>query len=547
MFVDAILDRKESLVKVVERINKDRKYVEYPLEYSFYHPAKNGKFTSIFGDKLDKYIAKDNFDFKEKLQDFENERIFESDINPIFKCLEENYRGCDTPTLNIGFFDIETDFDPEKGYADPWDTFAPITAISLYDSSTNILHTLALVPPTLTKDEAVNLCSDFQNTIVYSDEKELLKKFLKLIYDIDVLSGWNSKGFDIPYIINRIKLLLGDSFAKRLCLWNMNPKEKEYNEFGKIRKTYELMGRIHLDYLQLYKKHNGQELQSYKLDYVAEIEVGDNKTPYEGTLDQLYKNDFKKFIDYNRQDTLLLYKIDKKKKFIELANQIAHYNGVLLPTTMGSVLLVEQAIIQEAHDKGLKVPDRKKQLEENEDIEITPAVGAYVANPKVGIHQQVGSIDINSLYPSVIRALNMGPETLFGHIRPEKTDSLLSKRLREGWKKTDTWEGLFCTLEFEELLKQSDENITIDFEDGTASMCTAKELYVMIFKEDSKYLISANGTIFRKDKKAIIPGLLEKWYSERKIMKAKSEEYYKLASGVKIENNDFLNKLKGLL
>jgi DNA polymerase elongation subunit (family B) len=158
------------------------------------------------------------------------------------------------------------------------------------------------------------------------------------------------------------------------------------------------------------------------------MEVGESKTVYEGTLDQLYNNDFRKFIEYNRQDTALLNKLDKKLKFIDLANTIAHENTVLLQTTMGAVAVTEQAIVNEAHHRGMIVPSRPKRDEDANN----QAAGAYVAYPKKGLHDWIGSMDINSLYPSVIRALNMGPETIVGQLRQDYTKEELAISIGKG-------------------------------------------------------------------------------------------------------------------
>jgi DNA polymerase elongation subunit (family B) len=113
-----------------------------------------------------------------------------------------------------------------------------------------------------------------------------------------------------------------------------------------------------MEYFQLYKKYNYESRHSYKLDFIGEMEVGENKTQYEGTLDQLYNKDWQKFLEYNRQDTMLLVKIHNKLKFLDLANALAHENTVLLPTVMGSVAMIEMAIMNEAHERGLVVPDK---------------------------------------------------------------------------------------------------------------------------------------------------------------------------------------------
>ena len=143
-------------------------------------------------------------------------------------------------------------------------------------------------------------------------------------------------------------------------------------KYGKEQVSYNLFGRIHLDYLELYRKYTYHEMHSYSLDAIGEYELGERKIAYEGTLDQLYNQDFYKFVEYNRQDVALLDNLDKKLRFIDLANEIAHDNTVNIQTTMGAVAVTEQAIINEAHRRGMVVPDRKKRDWNVEDDDYEP-------------------------------------------------------------------------------------------------------------------------------------------------------------------------------
>jgi DNA polymerase elongation subunit (family B) len=550
-YVDAIFDRNKDEIHVVERIQGERIYNTMKAEHVFYYEHPSGGFKTIFGEPCKKYSTNDGRKFKRELMKIATpytgkpRKIFESDINPIFRSLADHYTGADTPTLNIAYFDIETDFDPERGFAPTDDPFNPITAISVHCGWLNKLFTLVLVPPTYTWEQGLEIAGRFENTVLFDDERDLLRAFMDVIEDSDILTGWNSEGYDIPYTVNRIIRILGKEYTKALCLFDQYPREREYEKFKRTQKTYDLVGRVHLDYLLLYQKHNTQQLHSYRLDYVGEIEVGENKIPYEGTLDDLYKKDFQKFIEYNRQDTLLLYKIDSKKKFIELANQIAHANCVLLKTTMGSVALVEQAIINEMHAMGFIVPDRKRTqgmrdgtwvephrgpVDDDEDDEgRTPVVGAYVAKPKVGLRSHVGCCDINSLYPSALRALNMSPETIFGQFRPTETMELVAKRIAEGTPRAEAWEGLFHSLEYGHVFEQSGAPLTVDFEDGTTRTMSGRQWYEYIFNPKNHLCVTANGTLFRTDKDGTIPMLLAKWYADRKTMQGKEKDFLKLA------------------
>jgi DNA polymerase elongation subunit (family B) len=424
----------------------------------------------------------------------------------------------------------------KAGFSSPSDPFNPVTAISCYLDWLDQCFTLVIAPKHMSPETAQEIVGEFDNTILFKNEKDMFDVFFQLIEDADVLTGWNSEGYDIPYMVNRVTRVMSKDDTRKFCLMGQLPKPREYERFGKSETTYDLVGRVHMDYLQLYKKYNYESRHSYKLDFIGEMEVGENKTQYEGTLDQLYNKDFKRFIEYNRQDTMLLVKIHNKLKFLELANQLAHENTVLLPTVMGSVAMIEMAIMNEAHERGLVVPDKKRKVENAQDIQ--QAAGAYVATPKRGVHEWVGAVDINSLYPSAIRALNMAPETIVAQVRQTLTDQYMyekgrrlateKKRYKEGDDDVTgsiLWENLFGSLEYTAIMNQERGTmLTLDYEDGRSVEMSAAEIWKMIFDSHKPYIISANGTIYTYEKEGVIPGLLSRWYSDRKIMQKKLKE-----------------------
>jgi DNA polymerase elongation subunit (family B) len=530
-YVDAYFDRNNDVIKVVERdTNGNREFRDIPVKHTLYYKDPKGKFQSIYGDPVSRIVCKTTKEFRKEQAIASGKDVFESDINPIFACLSEHYLNQDAPKLNVAFFDIEVDFDPERGYASPDDAFMPITAIAVYLQWLETLVCLAIPPKTMTMEEATAAVVDFPNTILYKTEAELLNVFLDLIKDSDILSGWNSEGFDIPYTVNRVTKVLSKDDTRRFCLFNHLPKRREYEKYGKDAVTYDLVGRVHLDSLELYRKYTYEERHSYRLDAIAEYELGDRKTQYEGTLDQLYNNDFKTFIEYNRQDTMLLDRLDKKLKFIDIANTLAHENTVLLQTTMGAVAVTEQAIINESHRRGFQVPNRNKTA----DRENNAAAGAYVAYPKEGIHDWIGSLDINSLYPSAIRALNMGPETIIGQLNQDRTNQYIESLMAKGKKFSEAWEGMFGSLEYESVMAQEiGTDVTIEWESGERDILSAAEVYKLIYESNQPWMMSANGTIFTWEKEGIIPGLLKRWYAERKEMQKKLKDA--INAGNKIE------------
>jgi DNA polymerase elongation subunit (family B) len=537
-YVDAFWNKERNCIDVVERVNSRRVYQTWPTRFLVAWPSIKGTQKSIYDTPLDKFETNKWEEFQRELRQIPKEQQYEADMNPMFRCFYDHYKTAPAPDLHVAFFDIETDFDPDRGFSDISEAFNPITAISVYCNWLETNFTLVLAPRTYTQTQAQEICEKFDDTVLCESEKELLDVFLTFIEDADVLTGWNSEGYDIPYLVNRMVQVMGKEHTRRLCLWNKLPKKREYESYGKPTFTYDLSGRVHLDYLQLYRKHTYHEMHSYRLDFVGEYEVGDKKIAYEGSLDKLYNEDFEKFIEYNRQDVMLLVKIDQKLKFIDLSNDLAHENGVLMSTTMGSVQLIDNAITNEAHDRHMLVPIKqrapavmKNVSEDEHDDEPHGIVGAYVADPVQGLHDWIGGVDINSLYPSTIRSLNMSKETVVGQIRSDATDRLIQHRMQKE-KRTfaDAWNEMFGTLEYTQVMNKELIMLTVDLEDGTQAELSGAELYDWIFNNPKRSLtVSANGTIFDQSKAGVVPGLLARWYAERKQLQAEYRKYAQLA------------------
>jgi DNA polymerase elongation subunit (family B) len=621
-YIDAFLEREKDVIHVIERDEHGvRRYIDYPTNYVLYYEDQKGKYRSVFGDSLSKFSTRKHSEFQKEKRILSNKKLFESDVNPVFRCLADNYLERPAPKLHTAFFDIESDMQPYAypnshvvkiksiqtnviknitvhelshlhdkdnyvvydtdelrwvsihesaylklgpGFASTSDPFNKVTAITLYLDWLEQLVTLCIPPAHISIDEAKLLVEDIENVFIFSDEVEMFETFFMLIEDADVLTGWNSEIYDIPYLVNRVTKVMSKNDTRRFCLFDQLPRPKTINKFGKVENVYELVGRVHMDYLQLYKKYNYEQRHSYKLDYIGEMEVSENKTQYEGTLDQLYNRDWRKFIEYNRQDTLLVYKIHVKLKFLDLANQLAHENTVLLKTVMGSVAMIEQAVINEAHQRNLIVQNKPidykddDHYEDDEDEEDITAAGAFVATPKRGMHEWVAACDINSLYPSVIRALNMAPETIVGQLRQTLTEQYIEdkkkKLAREKKNKTAKditgpvlWEGLFGSLEYTAVMNQErDTLITVDWERGGSDTYSAAELWQLIFDSNQQWMLSANGTIFTYSQEGVIPGLLSRWFQERKSIQKQLKEISILEKGIEL-SEDLAEKIKLLL
>ena len=522
-YISARVNKKTEKIDVIERVKGKRIYASYPINYDFYIDDPHGQYRSIYNTPLTKVEPKTTSEFHRELNTVSNKRVWESDLNLVFKCLSQQYRHQNPPELHVAFLDIEVDFNNDKGYAPIDDPFNAITAITLYHQWTQELITLALRPRTLTIEKASEIATKFENTMVFNNELDLITAALDLLEDVDVLTGWNSEGFDIPYLVNRIARIMSKDDTRRLCLWGEKPKEKEVEKYGNSYKTYELVGRVHLDLMDVYRKFTYEERHSYSLNAIAEYELTQSKTPYAGSLDKLYNEDFEKFLEYNRQDVTLLHLLEDKLKLIPLINEIAHSTSTLLPNCLGTVAVFDQAVINRAHDLGLVVPNKDKNYGEASEEGIA---GAYVAQPKSGIHEWVGVIDINGLYPSSLRALNMGVETIVGQLRPIMTDQFVAEKIAKGYTFAQAWEGVFGTLEYQAVMdRRPGVDLIIDWEtSGKSDTLTAEQCYELIFNSGQPWMISGNGTIFTYERDALVPSVFEEWYRVRQEFQQKLRE-----------------------
>ena len=560
MYVGTYLDKKNNKLWVSERIKGQRLTTEYPLILEYYLADENGYYNGLDGKKLRKVSYRNAFEQYQLKQQFEENHIqtYELNFNLINKVLYKYYNGAKSPELHKSFFDIEVD---RKGYeyltVDQLIEKAccPINAISIYNNWQDTLFTLMLKPETLSKEQALEVCKKFENTFLFDDEKGLLEALIELFKDSDLLCGYNSSRFDIPYIIRRLNNVLGKKSANRLNVWDVEPKEKAAkDDFGSSHIEYELYGKWNVDYLVLYKKHERGKKESYKLDSIAEIELGENKVQHDESLEDMYRNRYEDFIKYNRQDTMLVKRLEDKLKYIDIHNRQCHSICCTYDATLGTVGWCEQAMLNKAHEKNLICPD--KDLNKGKEYSNVIPAGAYVADPIPGLYEWVFSLDMNSLYPTCLRSLNMSTETIVAQVRLTKTLPYLWKKIEDNdlysnkSKKIPSWgdawagDDLWGTLEYQDIIAQNNEKLILDIEDGNSVELTAKQIYDMVFAENSNMCISAFGTIYRTDKVGLINELLTSWYSDRKVFKKKKIYYEDLEAGIQIEDEDLLNALK---
>jgi len=306
------------------------------------------------------------------------------------------------------------------------------------------------------------------------NEKQLLNELLVFWekHWPDVVTGWSSEFFDIPYLCNRIKKLFGEDELKRLSPWGL-VYDREVYAMGRRHQVYNIQGIAALDYFDLYRKFTYSAQESYRLDHIAFVELGERKVenPFE-TFRDWYTKDFQSFIEYNINDVELVDRLEDKMKLIELCLTMAYEAKVNYTDVLGSVRYWDVLIYNHLRDKNIVIP-QKKQQKKVEQYE-----GAYVKEPQVGMHKWVMSFDLNSLYPHLIMQYNISPETL---VSGEKKEGLIDKIL-----------------------------------DGKLS-------------NDTKYSMTPNGAFFKKDKRGFLPEIMEKIYDDRvkyKKLMLKAQQRY---------------------
>ncbi len=575
MYIDARLINGRVYVSEKDK-DGNRKINKHLPPYVFYYQDGNGTHKSIYGDKLKQARYTDEKKFNIELSKKRNtgKQIFESDVNVVFRLLEERYPSNNTPPLNICVLDIEADKDPSRGWASVESPYAIINAITIFNKWENQIYTLLVPPPTLTMDEARDLLdrdsvddgfgsmTEDEGYYICKNERELLLIFIELIQDADILTGWNSRFFDMPYLIGRIRIALGheklsyiekedgekvffrphrDSMEhlKKLNAFPCLPKMRMVEKYKKMHKTFQLSGRIELDYLELYQKFTKAtrgELHSYTLDNILKLEINQQKVPYEGTLDELYRNDFRTFAAYNRQDAVGLSALDDKMQMIQLANTMAHMAGVTFDKVLGAVSIIEQAILKKLHASGRVCFNRPRSQVFKETIP-----GAAVIQPERGMYEWICSFDVASLYPSIIRALNISPEVVMGQFDLTRTEDIVAKSIAAGQKPAEAWRPFVGTLEYHDIINESDEMLTFKIEGldisgkstDTQVTATAKEWRATL--REKNWGISANGTVFDLSKEGIVPQCLTEWYADRVTNKQQAKDYSMAQVGEKDE------------
>jgi len=390
----------------------------------------------------------------------------------IYTYIAEKFHGdieFDSKNIKAAVLDIECEC--EDGFPDPRYAQEKINAITIKPIG-KPAHVFGIGDWNHGKDYVYYPCRD---------EAHLMTEFMKYwrTENFDIITGWNVNSFDITYICNRVDRLFGEGEHKKLSPWGMSDV-REFTTMGYQKQMiFTLYGVNVLDYLELYRKHTFVNQASYKLDHIAEVELGKKKLDYSehGSLHTLYKQDYPKFLEYNVMDVLLVEELDDKLGFIELTETMAYNAKCNYADVFGMVKYWETIIYNFLKEQKIQTPPQ--QLRRTGD-KIKPIAGAYVKEPQVGGHNWVMSFDLNSLYPHLIMQFNISPEKMVNGMRQDvNVDKMLNKE------------------------------------------CNLNEVYRL------GHTVTPNGVMFKRDKQGFLPELMEKFYDERKAWKKKMIGYQK--------------------
>ena len=393
----------------------------------------------------------------------------------------------DRDKINVTTIDIEVASD--DGFPFVEQAAHPVISITMKNNIDGIYRVWGLYDyePDNCEVEGV----DAIQYIKCKDEIDLLLSWLSYWHDPrwcpDVVTGWNTRLFDFPYLINRVKNIIGGDVYKKFSPWGMVDQRNIITARGELI-AYEMAGIQQLDYYDLFTKfgYTYGEQASYKLDHIAHVVLGERKLSYDehGSLHTLYKHDFQKFIDYNIKDVQIVDRLEEKMGLITLAITMAYRGGVNYSETFGTVQIWDSILYRLLFKQQIACPPKFSK-------EKVPYPGAYVKEPQTGMHDWVVSFDLNSLYPMIIVQYNMSPETVLPgkeHLGLEPVDKLLSG-----------------------------EEITIP--EGTT--------------------MAASGVKFSKDQVGIIPAIIKQYYDERRVIKTamlEAQQEYQIAPTKRIEN-----------
>jgi len=482
MYQNVAYQRSKNLVHIWDDKNG---HFTVPFKKYAYKRNAHGKFVALDGHKVDKVYDWDESDMQRGL-------IYESDLNAETRTLIDLYYETDDPSTGHRELFIDIEVSTEGGFATPENPWQPMTSISFYDRVGK--QSVAII---VDKTRKLKPFRDANLTLeVVQTEFELISIFLKYYIEIrpSIITGWNIDFFDIPYIYNRISQVAGKQYADSLSPIN------EVTYFPN-RNKYKISGVSCLDYMALYKLFTYSEESSYALNAICMKELGKGKIEFEGTLDHLYQTDIDKFIQYNVNDVQLVVELDDKLKFLALARGICHKGHVPYEDVYMTTRYLDGACVTYMKRLGIIAPNRGRSEKHEGEESSNDFAGAYVKDPIPGVYEWIFDEDMSSLYPSIIRTLNISPETKVGRI--------------------DNWDAVKEAF-------WADSNVTTSAKirsGATHQLMPINELRKWLL--DNKFTVSSIGVIYAAEVSGLIPSILETWMNEREEYRALAKKYGK--------------------
>ena len=417
---------------------KPHLYVTPNKDYKRRSPRDENSWWSLDGRMVEPIIfegMKEATSFVKQYQDVPNFGVY-GNTNYVIQYLNEQFPGeikWDRNLINVTSLDIECRFG--EGFPDPAEADQEITAITLKNNIDDTYYTFGCGE--YNKEKSLMQTHEVRY-IKCTDEHELLHKFVYHFAKTspDVITGWNVEFFDIPYLINRIKRVLGNSREKFLSPWKVIDEREVFNN-NQTAKKYDIKGITVLDFMAIFKKfgYSYGPQESYKLDHIANVVLGEKKLDFgeASNLNELHDTDYQKFIDYNIRDVELIDRMEDKLGLITLCLTMAYKGGVNYDAVLGTVAIWDAIIFRDLYSKHIAVPQNKESYK-------GAYPGGYVKDPQVGMHDWICSFDLASLYPSIIMQYNMSPETILlddekgvdvesvlrGDIKNDKPDTALA-------------------------------------------------------------------------------------------------------------------------
>ena len=474
---------------LVRGVNHDGSHKKFRINYKpslFIPSGKESKYKTLDGSNVGKVTFESMPEAKKWIEQYKGVSDFKYYGNTKYQypfIADEFPDKIDWDIKQIRILTIDIECESENGFPNPDEAIEPLISITVKEHTTKKIIVFGM-------NDFVNDRDDVK-FIKCETETALIEKFLEfwLDYNPDIVTGWNVKFFDIPFLMNRFRRLMGDQYILQFSPWGVVSESSSKVsgwENKQEKKTWDMMGIAVLDYLDLYRKHTFVRRESYRLDHIGDVELGEKKheNPFD-TFKEFYQKDYQQFIEYNIQDVELVDKLEDKMKLIELHLTMAYEAKVNYQDCFGQVRIWDTIIFNHLKSKNIVAP-AVVESKESRGYE-----GAYVKDPVVGFHDWIVSFDLNSLYPHLIMQYNISPETFI-----------------------DCEKGV---VNVENMLNQKSDLSGLD---GAT--------------------ITPNGARFRTDKQGFLPELMDKLYKERVIYKnkmAKAKALYEETGDKRLKND----------